>query len=207
MGRRRRSKQVEGRRRSGGTDRRGEGASPPCAICGTAAPGPRMARFLTHGVCVWLCAAHGSEVFMCVQGGQEFAQRLGAQWTACGVLGTRRRAALSAHLMRLRSAIEGQGKPGSHSWPRLRGEAERRFAAGEPPATVIAELCHAHRDGPARPPSVRTMRRWFTQARWLAVVARTGSGSVASAMTSRPVPTSLRDRGRDAPRPESPKHE
>ena len=50
----------------------------------------------------------------------------------------------------------------------LRREAERRFAAGEPPAQVISELRQTYRDGPAMVPSLRTMRRWFTQARWLA---------------------------------------
>ena len=62
--------------------------------------------------------------------------------------------------------------PGSYSWPELRREAERRYAAGEDPNDVIAELRDRSRGGPARPPSVRTMRRWFHDARWL--VARDG---------------------------------
>jgi hypothetical protein len=42
------------------------------------------------------------------------------------------------------------------------------FAAGAPAATVIAALRRIHEDGPAHPPSVRTMRRWHTERRWLA---------------------------------------
>ena len=56
----------------------------------------------------------------------------------------------------------------SRGWPMLRREAERRFAADEPPAQVISELRQTYRDGPAMVPSLRTMRRWFTQARRLA---------------------------------------
>jgi hypothetical protein len=51
----------------------------------------------------------------------------------------------------------------------LRREAERRFAAGESPRTVIDDLRRTYGQGPAVVPSLRTMRRWFTQARWLIV--------------------------------------
>lgn len=61
----------------------------------------------------------------------------------------------------------GRDQPGSYSWPKLRNEAERRFAAGEDPRVVIADLRENNADGPALAPSVRTMRRWFTQRRWL----------------------------------------
>jgi hypothetical protein len=33
---------------------------------------------------------------------------------------------------------------------------------------MVSELRLTYRDGAAMVPSVRTMRRWFTQARWLA---------------------------------------
>lgn len=71
--------------------------------------------------------------------------------------------------------------PGSYSWPLLRREAERRFATGEAPESVIADLRESYRDGPAMVPSVRTMRRWFTDARWLVerLVARHPAGNVS----------------------------
>ena len=140
---------------------------PPCAICGHSGRGPCAPRHLTHGVVVWLCRAHGNDGFMGKRYGLEFVERLAAAWVACGVSTARRRAALHAHVRRIRSAGTPRSRPGSYSWPVLRREAERRFAAGEPPNQVIAELRRDHRDGPAMVPSVRTMRRWFSQARWL----------------------------------------
>ena len=143
------------------------GAGPPCAICRHRGRGPSGLRFLTHGVHLWLCASHGSAAFMLRDGGGEFVQRLVGIWTSEGALGHRRRAALTAHIERLRLASDGRDKPGSHTWPKLRREAEQRFAAGEPPAIVIDELRGSYRDAAAIIPSVRTMRRWFAQGRWL----------------------------------------
>ena len=140
---------------------------PPCAICGRAGRGPRMLRHLTHGVSIWLCDAHRSDAFMRRRSGDEFVERLAAVWTASGVLTGRRQQALDAHLRRIQAISVERERPGSYSWPMLRREAERRFAAGEKPADVITELRTTYRDGPAMVPSIRTMRRWFTQARWL----------------------------------------
>ena len=145
----------------------GDLPGPPCAICRHKGRGPSRLQFLTHGVHLWLCASHGSAEFMRREGGGEFVQRLTMIWVAGGGLGFRRRAALTAHIERLRLAGDGRDKPGSHTWPKLRREAEQRFAAGEPPAFVIDELRGSYRDGPAIVPSVRTMRRWFAQGRWL----------------------------------------
>jgi len=36
---------------------------------------------------------------------------------------------------------------------------------------VIAELRSRHADGVARPPSVRTMQRWYHERRWLTKAA------------------------------------
>lgn len=152
--------------RVGAAPSSGDVPSPPCLICRQRARTTSF-RFLTHGVGVWLCATHGSTEFMRREGGRELVRLLTGAWTAAGALGFRRQAALSAHIQRLRSAIEGRDKPGSHTWPKLRREAERRFAAGEIPAVVIDELRNSHGGGPAIIPSIRTMRRWFAQGRWL----------------------------------------
>ena len=106
-------------------------------------------------------------------GGVEFVERLARVWAAAGALSARRMAALRAHVQRVRHASVQRGRPGSYSWPLLRQEAERRFAAGQPPGTVITELRKSYADGPAMVPSIRTMRRWFTQARWLAPARQT----------------------------------
>ena len=153
-----------------------EGAEPstavvtslPCVLCGHRGRQPRSVLYMTHGIAIWLCDLHRSEGFMKRRSGHAFVERLAAVWAASGVLTIRRQDALQAHLQRIQTAKADREQPGSYSWPLLRREAERRFAAGEPPSQVIPELRQNYCDGPAMVPSIRTMRRWFTQARWLA---------------------------------------
>jgi hypothetical protein len=140
---------------------------PQCAICGPSGQGVCAQQHLTHGVSVWLCPVHGGDLFLRRRGGKDFAERLSAVWVASGVANARRIAALQTHVQRILNAGVGPVQPGSYSWPKLRQEAERRFKAGECPRSVITELRQTYRDGPAMVPSVRTMRRWFTEARWL----------------------------------------
>ncbi len=139
-------------------------APPPCAICGHSGRGPRAERHMTHGVCVWLCDVHGGAAFTRRRCGEEFAERLAAVWAAAGVSSARRTAALDAHVNGARNAGARRRQPGSYSWPGLRQEAVRRFAAGESPNTVIAELRRDYSGGPSTIPSIRTMRRWFTES-------------------------------------------
>lgn len=139
----------------------------PCALCGHHGRGPAHVRFLPHGIHVWLCAVHGSLAFLTRNGGREFARRLQLRWEQSAAFGPRRRLALNAHLDRVRLLGAAADKPGSHSWPRLRRDAERRFAAGDDPATVIHELRVDVAGGSALAPSLRTFRRWFAEGRWL----------------------------------------
>jgi hypothetical protein len=92
---------------------------------------------------------------------------LGHVWAASNCLTRRQNAALLAHLARVRNPEPVEGRPGSYSWPALRREAETRFRAGEPPGRVITELRTREARGSAVAPSARTMRRWFTEGRWL----------------------------------------
>jgi hypothetical protein len=50
----------------------------------------------------------------------------------------------------------------------VRRDAEAAFAAGRPVDTVIAAIRRLHADGTAVPPSIRTLRRWNAERRWLA---------------------------------------
>jgi hypothetical protein len=125
-----------------------------------------MRHHLTHGVSLWLCETHRRESYLRCNGGRDFVDRITTVWAAVDALTSRRRAALRAYLRRL-GAPPHRELPGSYSWPALRREAERRFAAGEAPNTVITELRETYADGPSIVPSLRTMRRWFAQARWL----------------------------------------
>ena len=144
------------------------GGGPPCAICATrASQEPRRLVHLTHGVAVWLCDTHASDRYLRDDDGTAFADHLAEMWIATGTLNVRRAAALRAHVRQTQSAGVSRGRPGSYSWPVLRSEAEQRFAAGHDPRQVIQELRARHADCPALAPSTRTMRRWYTQARWL----------------------------------------
>jgi len=148
---------------------RGMGKLPPCAICAGPGTGPRAELHLSHGVRVWLCAAHRSEEFLRRRVGRDLVVSLDAVWRAAGCLTARRRAALAAHLR----AVAGSGGaraggplPGSYAWPALRAEAERRVRRGEAPAALIRELRTRHRADAAVVPTERTMRRWLHEARW-----------------------------------------
>lgn len=74
--------------------------------------------------------------------------------------------AARTHRLRVRGKLASDG-PGSYSWSRTRYQAEARFAAGENPTDVIAQLRADNIGGIADVPSVRTMRRWFFEGRWL----------------------------------------
>ena len=138
--------------------------APPCAVC--RGRGHRI-HYLTHGVTVWLCEAHARDAYLRRDSGRAFVQRLARAWASVGALSTRRVGALQAHVRQSERAGGNERLPGSYGWPELRREAEGRFAAGEDPNGVIRELRARHADGPARAPAVRTMRRWFSEARWL----------------------------------------
>ncbi len=138
----------------------------PCAICADRTRGRTRAVALGFGVSVWLCADHASDEFQQARGGRDFVMTLQRLWSAHGCLTKRRSAALTAHLAAVRGGTPPQ-RPGSYSWPSVREEAEARFRTGEDPRVVIAELRGRHADGVARPPSVRTMQRWYHERRWL----------------------------------------
>jgi hypothetical protein len=160
--------------------------SPPCAICARTGGAERRLMHLTHGVSVWLCQKHAGDAFLRDEHGTVFAERLAAMWLATGSLTARRAAALRAHIRQMQSAGSQRHQPGSYSWPALRREAEQRFAAGHDPLRVIQELRTRHADCPAMAPSSRTMRRWYTQARWLAPPATSPGKPKGTAR--RPVP-------------------
>ena len=177
------------------------GKLPMCAICGGAGEGTRAEHFLTHGVSVWLCEAHRSEEFQRRRAGRDFVASVGAVWRAAGITGRRHSQALAAHLRRVRGAL-GRERPGSYAWPELRQEAERRFANGEPPRNVIAELRQAPLVG-MRLPSIRTLRRWFHEGRWLERLVPSRSASERRAIGGgepkrKPQRDALRDRAGQA---------
>jgi hypothetical protein len=139
---------------------------PVCAICADRTRGRTVSVRLTQGVTVWLCEAHASPEFQCRRSGRDFVLTLQRLWGAHGCLTAARRRALSAHLEEL-AERPAASRPGSYSWPALRRLAEAEFAEGGPPLPTITRLRGLYSGGAAAPPSVRTMRRWHRERRWL----------------------------------------
>jgi hypothetical protein len=143
--------------------------SPLCAICTDRTRGKTLERELTHGVKIWLCAGHHSVAFMRARAGRDFAVTLLRIWRSQGCLTRARSKALAAHLAGVTELARSarRRRPGSYAWPRLRLEAEEAFARGERALVTIARLRDRHAQDHATVPSVRTMRRWFSQGRWM----------------------------------------
>jgi hypothetical protein len=138
-----------------------------CAICVERTRGKTRLVELGYGVTVHLCQGHASHQFQTQRSGRDFVLTLQRLWHAHGCLTVARANALRRHLAAC-SGAQARPRPGSYAWPELRQTAETAFAAGIPAPTVIAAFHHLHQNGPAHPPSTRTMRRWHTQRRWLA---------------------------------------
>lgn len=138
-----------------------------CAICVERTRGRTEAVELGYGVRVHLCRGHASQEFMTQRGGRDFVLTLQRLWRAHDCLTVARSRALRRHLAAC-TGVEARPRPGSYTWPSLRREAEAEFAAGRPVKAVIAALRSLHADGAAVPPSIRTMRRWHSERRWLA---------------------------------------
>jgi hypothetical protein len=153
-----------------------------CAICVDRTRGKTGRVDLSRGVSVWLCEEHGSQEFRTRRSGRDFVLTLQRLWSAHGCLTKDRSRALNDHLAAARSAPPTpRRRPGSYSWPALREEAEAMFREGRPPNAVISQLRSRHRADYATVPSVRTMRRWYSDRRWMSPVgARPASGQTGT---------------------------
>jgi hypothetical protein len=138
-----------------------------CAICVERTRGKTRLVELGYGVSVHLCQPHASPEFQTQRSGRDFVLTLQRLWHAHGCLTVARANALRRHLHAC-TGSQARPRPGSYTWPELRHLAETAFATGTPAETVITTLRRIHADGPAHPPSTRTMRRWHTERRWLA---------------------------------------
>jgi hypothetical protein len=143
--------------------------SPICAICLDRTRGKTLERQLTHGVRIWLCEGHHSVAFMRANAGRDFVVSMMRIWRSQGCMTRARTLALDAHLRAIRAIGTriARPRPGSYAWPRLRREAEDEFARGRDVLATIERLRRQHLRDHATVPSVRTMRRWFSDCRWL----------------------------------------
>ena len=138
-----------------------------CAICVDRTRGRTVQVGLTHGVSVWLCARHASAEFQLQRGGRDFVLTLHRLWAANGCLTVARQEALEAHLRSIGHRPQ-RPRPGSYAWPEPRDVVERAFQAGRAAQAVLRAVRQRYGDGPARPPSRRTIHRWRQQRRWAA---------------------------------------
>jgi hypothetical protein len=157
--------------------------SPVCAICLDRTRGKTQQRQLTHGISISLCAGHHSTEFLTRNAGRDFVVTLQRSWRANDCLTPARSHALSAHLAAIRATAttKTRPRPGSYAWPKLRHEAEQAFARGAHALTTITQLRTRHATDHAKVPSIRTMRRWFSQGRWLRLPAPANDASPFSA--------------------------
>lgn len=116
---------------------------------------------------MWLCEDHRSDDFQRRRAGRDFVVSLLTVWRAAGPVNKLQSKALADHLQRVRQPQPQGDRKGSYAWPRLREEAELRFAAGEDPNRVIPDLQRRYEGLPINAPTERTLRRWFTDGRWL----------------------------------------
>ena len=122
-------------------------------------------------------------------------------WRSQGCMTRARTRALDAHLRAIRAtgARNARSRPGSYAWPRLRREAEQAFALGNDVLTTINQLRQRHLLDHATVPSIRTMRRWFSQCRWLRILADGSAG--AGRLTAPGITASRARRGARTGRP------
>ncbi|MEA2208254.1 MAG: hypothetical protein QOF54_731 [Solirubrobacteraceae bacterium] len=155
--------------------------SPLCAICIDRTRGKTLQRQLTHGVTIWLCEGHHSIEFMRHNAGRDFVVTLQRIWHSQGCLTRSRSKALAAHLTTIKTLARAvtRTRPGSYAWPKLRREAEDAFARGELVLATINRLRERHAHDHATVPSIRTMRRWFAQGRWMRLPARVDAHAAA----------------------------
>ena len=153
--------------------------SPVCAICLDRTRGRARERELTHGVRIWLCEGHHSVEFMRRNAGRDFVVTLMRSWRSHGCLTRARSLALDAHLAAVGALgrAPARRRPGSYAWPRLRREADESFARGDGVFATITRLRARHALDHATVPSVRTMRRWFSQGRWIRLPDMVAAGS------------------------------
>jgi hypothetical protein len=146
---------------------RGLSKYPVCAICVERTRGRTHHVELGYGVSVWLCERHASTEFLTRRAGRDLVATLQQLWRAHGCLTAARSKALQAHL----AALHGRPArplPGSYAWPAVRIRAEHAFAGGQPTQAVITHILAAAY-GDAAAPSLRTIRRWRSQRRWLSL--------------------------------------
>jgi hypothetical protein len=127
---------------------------------------------LRYGVTLVLCASHRDPRFVAASSGRRFLAAIGALFHSLGLTAPHYHEALRAFVADMtdgRRAVGERCKPGSYAWPGRRQAAEAVWSHGgsfeEGLAAALAEPPDPDRRN--RPPTSRTVRRWWQDRRWL----------------------------------------
>lgn len=147
----------------------------PCLICGIRTSGSTRDTYLAHGVSVRLCDEHASPEFARSRSGRDCSLSLHHALSAAGRLTRDHERAIDSYIARHHRPAPpetGRARPGSYAWPEIRQRLEARLAAGTLSIAQMLELVRGWlkvelRRGLVRLPSLRTLRRWRLEQRWL----------------------------------------
>ena len=165
-------------------DHKGPKKAPKCVACfPRSSAGQRVP--LPYGVTLTLCREHRDPRFIASQSGRRFLAGVGEVCAGLGITARRYGEALRAFVDQCTNPRPApRHRPGSYAWPDQRQAAELVWARG---GTFEAGLAAALGLPPPpgfafRLPSVRTVRRWWQERRWLTPPAdRRGVALVAAA--------------------------
>ena len=152
----------------------------PCAFCATSTRKVVKDIYLGYGVKIRLCPEHSSEAFRMQRSGRDFLCCLSETWKANGCM-TARRDKVIWHVeeqrkqtVKRRAAKEDDigHLPGSYRCPEIRRAVEEAVERGITEIRKLDELVRTLlkaelRRGRVKPPSLRTLRRWRQQRRWV----------------------------------------
>jgi hypothetical protein len=137
---------------------------------------------LTLGCSLVLCADHRQPAFIASESGRRFLAAISTLYTSLGLSSRRFHTALMAFVDRCanphRHAAE-RTRPGSYAWPRRRQAAETVWSRGGSWEQGRRAAMRAPPGEPDRRPSERTVRRWWTDRRWLGPPVPTVSARAA----------------------------
>jgi hypothetical protein len=127
---------------------------------------------LAYGVSLVLCKDHRDPRFIATRSGRDFLRAVGTLFSSLGITARRYREALLRfvdEVARPQDYRPKRHRPGSYAWPERRQDAETVWSRG---GSFTQGLHAAVADPPdararARPPSSRTVRRWWQDRRWL----------------------------------------
>ena len=152
----------------------------PCAFCATSTRRAARLVYLGDGVSIYLCPEHASEPFRLQRNGRDFLLCLDKTWRAAGCSNRRRDRVLERVEQERKETLARRARgeddirhlPGSYRCPEIRRAVEQAIDSGVVSIRKLDELVRTLlkaelRRGRVKAPSLRTLRRWRQQKRWM----------------------------------------